>query len=52
MGRMPLARRPRFLPWQQVLAHQADAELADELREMLPDTTDDSGDPWETDAQP
>lgn len=38
---VPLSRRPRFLPWQQVLAHQADPGLADDLRDMLHDTTDD-----------
>jgi prevent-host-death family protein len=43
---VPLPRRPRFLPWQQVLAHQTDPGLADELRELLPDTTDDIEDPW------
>jgi prevent-host-death family protein len=47
---VPLPRRPRFLPWQQVLAHQADPGLAEELRELLPDTTDDIEDPWEKTA--
>jgi prevent-host-death family protein len=44
---IPLPRRRRFLPWQQVLAHQADPGLADDLRELLPETTDDVEDPWE-----
>jgi prevent-host-death family protein len=48
---VPLPRRPRFLPWQQVLAHQADAGLADELRELVPDTTDNLEDPWERAAR-
>ncbi len=41
----PLADRPRFLDRQvfvdRVLAHQADAGLADDLAELSPDTTDD-----------
>jgi hypothetical protein len=36
-----LKQRRQFLPWQQVLAHQADPELAQDLRELLPETTDD-----------
>jgi prevent-host-death family protein len=48
---VPLPRRPQFLPWQQILAHRADPGLADELREMLPDTTDDIEDPWSRSAR-
>jgi prevent-host-death family protein len=45
---IPLPRRRRFLPWQQVLAHRADPGLADDLRDLLPvETTDDMDDPWE-----
>jgi prevent-host-death family protein len=44
---VPIPRRPRFLPWQQVLARPADPGLADELRELVSDTTDDMDDPWE-----
>ena len=44
---VPLPRRPRALPWQQVLAHPADSGLGDDLRELLPETTDDIDDPWE-----
>lgn len=44
----PLPRRPRFLPWQQVLAHPADRGFLEDLRETLGDeTTDDIEDPWE-----
>jgi prevent-host-death family protein len=43
---VPLPRRPQFLPWQQLLADQADPGLGEELRELLPDTTDDIEDPW------
>lgn len=43
---VPLPRRPRSLPWQEVLADTADPGLADELRELVPDTTDDIEDPW------
>jgi prevent-host-death family protein len=45
---VPIGRRPRC--WtkaefvRRVLPHQADPGLAEELREMLPDTTDDI--PW------
>lgn len=42
--------RPRFVPTEDLLrrleGHQADAGLTAELREMLPDTTDDIRDPW------
>jgi prevent-host-death family protein len=44
---VPLPRRRRFLPWEQVLAHRADPGLAAELRELVPDTTDDLPDPWD-----
>ncbi len=41
----PISRRPRWLPRDEfvrrVQAHQADAELADELRDLAPDSTDD-----------
>ncbi len=45
---IPLPRRPRFLPIEHLLAHQADPGLLDELRELLGgETTDDIKDPWE-----
>lgn len=41
----PLGRRPRWLPRDEfvrrILPHQADAGLATELAELLPETTDD-----------
>jgi prevent-host-death family protein len=41
---VPLSNRPQEMPWQQFLsslgAVRADAALADELRELLPDRTD------------
>lgn len=41
----PMSRRPRWLPRDEfvrrVQAHQADAALADELRDLAPDSTDD-----------
>lgn len=47
---VPLDPRPRFLPTDDLLrsldGHRADPGLAAELREMLPDTTDDIRDPW------
>ena len=40
----PVARRPRWLRREEfigrILAHQADARLAAELRQLAPDTTD------------
>jgi prevent-host-death family protein len=44
---MPLPSRPRAMPWRQVLAQPADPGLGDDLRSLLPDTTDDIDDPWE-----
>lgn len=45
---VPIDRRPRFWTKEQfvrdVLDHPADRALYDELRELLPDTTDDL--PW------
>lgn len=42
---VPLARRPRFIGWDELMQDsehwQADAGLASELAELLPDTTDD-----------
>jgi len=41
---VPLSDRPQEMPWQQFLssldAVRADAALNDELRELLPDRTD------------
>jgi prevent-host-death family protein len=41
----PIPRRPRWLPREEfvrrVMPHQADAALANVLRELAPDTTDD-----------
>lgn len=42
---VPLERRPRFMSWDEFMKDsdrwRADPALARELREMLPDTTDD-----------
>ncbi|MBV9100384.1 MAG: type II toxin-antitoxin system prevent-host-death family antitoxin [Candidatus Dormibacteraeota bacterium] len=42
---VPLSRRPRSVPWHELLEAadewRADAALLDELRQLLPDTTDD-----------
>ncbi len=41
----PATRRPRFMPRDEfirrIVRHQADAGLLKELRELVPDTTDD-----------
>lgn len=41
----PVARRPRWMAREEfarrILVHQADPALAAELRELVPDTTDD-----------
>ena len=48
---IPLPRRRRFIPWDEFRAMMADSAadpgLLDDLREMLPETTDDIEDPWE-----
>ncbi len=44
---IPLPRRKRYLTWEELTTAQADPGLYDELREMLPDTTDDIEDPWD-----
>lgn len=45
---VPLPRRPRFLPAEFLLEHQADPGLRDDLRNLLSDeTTDDIEDPWD-----
>jgi prevent-host-death family protein len=42
---VPLEERPRFVPWDEFLRDserwRADPALARELKELLPDTTDD-----------
>jgi prevent-host-death family protein len=42
---VPLPRRPSFMAWEEFSARRdksrADSELAKELRDLLPDTTDD-----------
>ena len=42
---VPMERRPRWMPKREflrrVLPHQADPGLTEELRELMPDTTDD-----------
>jgi prevent-host-death family protein len=43
---VPLPRRKRYLTWEALTAAQADSGLYGELREMLPDTTDDIDDSW------
>ena len=46
----PIDKRPQSMTREWVIEHvipnRADPGLADELREMLPDTTDDIPDPW------
>jgi prevent-host-death family protein len=42
---VPLPRRKRYLTWEQLTAAQADPGLYDELRALLPDTTEDLEDP-------
>ena len=41
----PATRRPRFMPRDEfirrIVRHQADSGLLQELRELVPDTTDD-----------
>ncbi|MGH3720367.1 MAG: type II toxin-antitoxin system prevent-host-death family antitoxin [Pseudonocardiaceae bacterium] len=44
---VPLPRRKRYLTWDKLIAAQADPGLYGELREMLPDTTDDIDVPWD-----
>ncbi len=42
---VPLARRPRSVRWQELMHDvddwRADAALTDELKQLVPDTTDD-----------
>jgi len=46
---VPVARQARWMPREEfvtnILAHQADAGLADDLRALAPDSTDDLGTP-------
>lgn len=45
---IPMLTRPRSLPWQQLLAHQADPGMAKDIRELLGDEdTDTMLDPWQ-----
>ena len=44
---VPLPRRRGDLTWEELVAVQADRGLLDDLREMFPETRDDSEDPWE-----
>jgi prevent-host-death family protein len=44
---VPFPRRRRDLTWEELVAVQADRGLLDDLREMFPETRDDSEDPWE-----
>jgi prevent-host-death family protein len=43
---VPLPRKPVFLPWNEFIdgsdEWRADAGLAEQLQELLPDTTDDA----------
>ncbi|MGH3720351.1 MAG: type II toxin-antitoxin system Phd/YefM family antitoxin [Pseudonocardiaceae bacterium] len=52
---IPLPRRRRFIPWDEfrsmMMDSTADPGLLDDLREMMPETTDDIDDPWERAAQ-
>jgi prevent-host-death family protein len=41
---IPLPRRKRYLTWEALSGTRADPGLYDELREMMPDTTDDLDD--------
>jgi prevent-host-death family protein len=47
---VPLPRRRPYLTLDEIVANRADAALLDELREMMPDTTEDIRDPWEKEA--
>jgi len=42
---VPLSRRPRSIPWHELIEAaddwRADAALSEELKRLLPDTTDD-----------
>ena len=42
---VPLAHRPRSVRWQELMHHvddwRADAALTEDLRQLIPDTTDD-----------
>jgi prevent-host-death family protein len=48
---IPLPRRRIFIPWNEFRKMMADSAadpgLLDELREMMPETTDDIEDPWD-----
>lgn len=44
---VPLPRRKSYLTWEELTAAQADPGLYEELRQALPETTDDSEDPWD-----
>ncbi len=44
---VPLPRRRRYLTWEELVTTRADRGLLDDLRELLPETTGDSEDPWE-----
>lgn len=48
---VPLPRRRSYLTLAEIVPNRADAGLLDELREMLPETTDDMEDPWEKAAR-
>ena len=48
---VPLPRRRPYLTLSEIVANRADAGLLDDLREMVPDTTDDMDDPWEKAAR-
>jgi prevent-host-death family protein len=43
---VPLPRRKQYLTFDEIAANRADAGLLAELRDMMPDTTDDIEDPW------
>ena len=48
---VPLARRRPYLTLDELVSNRADPQLADDLRELLPDTTDEIEDPWEKAAR-
>lgn len=52
---VPIPRRRRLIPWDEFRAMMADSGadpgLLDDLRELMPETTDDTEDPWERAAR-
>lgn len=44
---VPMPRRKQFISWDEIVTAQADPGMREDLRRLLPDTTDDVVDPWE-----